>query len=234
MSRSEGRIATPASWRHRGATRTVHPSRSGRRLSNGIAELYVNGVLASNDATLGTTGTISYGTNPQMTIGGTSNAGQNAANARHLVGYTWNRVLSATEALSLHRAPYQLLVFPDDEILMRFNGGAAIALMTFLGNLASKPGGEGGSVLAAASPVIKIFVVGLGGAVLAAALAYVAQVCYIELATPEQRKYVGNLCRYVALVGAVGSIIAFGVGAWMASDALSALRMPHSAAAIDE
>jgi hypothetical protein len=83
---------------------------------SGALTLYTNGALASSTAIL-TTSTISYGTNPQMEIGGTSNAGQNAANARHLVGYTWNRTLSAAEVLSLHRAPYQLLVFPEDEML---------------------------------------------------------------------------------------------------------------------
>jgi hypothetical protein len=64
------------------------------------------------------TGTITYGTNPQLQMGGTSSAGQSAANARHLVGYTWNRALSAVEVMSLHIDPYQLFVWPEDEIGM--------------------------------------------------------------------------------------------------------------------
>jgi hypothetical protein len=75
----------------------------------GTASLYVNGTLQSRTSAL--SGTITYGTNPQLEMGGTSSAGQNASNARHLVGYTWNRTLSDAEVLSLHYEPYQLLIF---------------------------------------------------------------------------------------------------------------------------
>ena len=89
--------------------------------ANSIMSIYANGALASNDATIGST-TIGYGTNPQLTIGGTSNAAQNACNARHLVGYTWNRALSATEVAALHDNPYQLFIFPQDNLLQTVRG----------------------------------------------------------------------------------------------------------------
>lgn len=75
-------------------------------------------------------GTITYGTNPQLQIGGTNNAGQSAANARHLVCYTWNRALSAADIISLHINPYQLFIFPQDEIF-DFLGGKSLTLVTF-------------------------------------------------------------------------------------------------------
>jgi hypothetical protein len=81
----------------------------------GTIAVYLNGATITTDNTLGTT-TIGYGTNAQLTIGGTSNAGQNACNARHLVGYTWNRALSSTEVQALHIDPYGLLAFPDDDL----------------------------------------------------------------------------------------------------------------------
>lgn len=81
----------------------------------GNLNVYKNGAFASTTA-VNNTSTINYGTNPQLQIGSTNNAGQNAANARHLVAYTWSRVLSATEIQSLHNDPYQLLRFPEDGI----------------------------------------------------------------------------------------------------------------------
>lgn len=79
---------------------------------------YFNGKL------IGTNGigvsTISYGTNPQLTIGGTSNASQAAPPVQTLAGYTWNRRLSDAEIMDLHIWPYQLLIFPQDMLKAGF------------------------------------------------------------------------------------------------------------------
>lgn len=63
---------------------------------------------------------LDYGVNPQLTLGGTSSSA--GANVRHLVGFTWNRVLSPSELEDMHLNPYQLFLFPQDRLLL--NGWA--------------------------------------------------------------------------------------------------------------
>ena len=82
----------------------------------GGMDMYGNGAHIGSSAII-TTNVIDYGTNPQLEMGSTNNVGQAAANARHLVGYTWNRTLSATEVMSLHMNPYQLFTWPEEDWL---------------------------------------------------------------------------------------------------------------------
>ncbi|MDE1967506.1 MAG: hypothetical protein KGI92_01250 [Alphaproteobacteria bacterium] len=108
------------------------------------------------------------------------------------------------------------------KLLVLVNGGAVIAILTFLGNLVAKQDSDT-AVVGASGFAITYFVVGLAAAVTAAAAAYLSQVCFTELSTEKRKKGWGNLFRAIGLATALVSLICFSVGAWVASDALTHL-----------
>lgn len=108
--------------------------------------------------------------------------------------------------------------------LLLINGGAAIAVMAFLGNAVVKNSSSASDVAAALhalAPSLFWFVVGVFAAGLSAGLAYVSQVIYLEVADQKRRIMIGNFVRYIAVLSAATSLFMFGLGAWSAHDGLS-------------
>jgi hypothetical protein len=108
------------------------------------------------------------------------------------------------------------------KLLVLVNGGAIIAILTFLGNLVVKRDFDSAAI-GASGFAITYFVVGLAAAVAAAAAAYLSQVCFTELSMEKSKKSWGNFFRAAGLTAALVSLVCFSVGAGVASDALTHL-----------
>lgn len=102
---------------------------------------------------------------------------------------------------------------------MTINGGAAIALLAFLGHLVSisTPPGLIGSIVFP----LQSFVVGLLTAAGSAGFTYVTQFCYVEQ-TPRWNRW-GHAATACAFLCWSASICAFGVGAFAMSGIFSQL-----------
>ncbi|MFJ7567857.1 hypothetical protein ACIQW9_12945 [Herminiimonas sp. NPDC097707] len=100
---------------------------------------------------------------------------------------------------------------------MLINGGAAIALLAFLGNLLTRQPHLGDSVIISKlNYAMMIFVCGVGCAALATAARYLAQVCYAEFGQTWGGKF-----RIVAIVFALASFSSFFYGGVSAYGAMS-------------
>ena len=98
------------------------------------------------------------------------------------------------------------------KLLVLVNGGAVIAILTFLGNLVSKRDSDA-TAASASGFAVSYLVVGLASAVAAAAAADVAQVCFTELRTEKLKNCWGNTFRAVGLAAVLLSLICFSRGA---------------------
>lgn len=87
--------------------------------TGGSLLLYGNGIQVATNAM--SAGSITYST-PQMQIGTYMPQPTRLTNVVSFVTYTWNRALTALEQSSLHYDPYQLLIFPDDDIMATLDG----------------------------------------------------------------------------------------------------------------
>lgn len=105
--------------------------------------------------------------------------------------------------------------------LIIVNGGAIIALLALLGHLWDQDAASAQAVIRAIRPALYCFVAGTGGGVLTAALAYLSQVLFQELGS---RRWLGEVFRVPALVVAMGSLVAFTLGAIWAVNAFTLPR----------
>lgn len=112
------------------------------------------------------------------------------------------------------------------------NGGAALALLAFLGHVvaAATSGTGAGIKLSVAADLMPSMILFMGGAtagVVTAALAYVTQSLFTEgNGSPRAKKWAGGI-RYAAVATGLAGIIAFGVGGYFATAAfISAFPTP--------
>ena len=112
------------------------------------------------------------------------------------------------------------------KMLALVNGGAAIAVLTYLGNLASRA--APGQMMPDVIPALRWYCAGLAVTVLAVGAAYVAQ---SRLDTEEIKKREGVKVRQRHILGvwlgvllALFSVAAFATGSLKAASALGALR----------
>ena len=102
--------------------------------------------------------------------------------------------------------------------LILMNGGAAIALLAFLGNLLSRPPNVGDTVLIAKiNTAMLIFLGGVALAGMTSAIRYISQALYADIDIPHR----GDLARNIAVLLAFGSIGAFLWGGYTAYRAIS-------------
>jgi hypothetical protein len=100
--------------------------------------------------------------------------------------------------------------------LILVNGGAAIGILTFLGNLWNKDAPIAKASAIAIGPGLAGFIVGLSCALLTSGFAYLTQVAFSELSREGNnpaRKW-GNRLRVVAIIMALCSLVSFLLGAW--------------------
>lgn len=105
------------------------------------------------------------------------------------------------------------------KMLALINGGAAVAVLTYLGNLAGKASAP------VVLPPVRAALLAYGGGVLAVALAfmlaYLAQLrLYQESVDPFRKEFHWMLITAAAGLALV-SAVAFGVGCWLTSAALT-------------
>jgi hypothetical protein len=99
------------------------------------------------------------------------------------------------------------------------NGGAAVAVLAFLGHIWSPDPDGGRAVAIAIKPALLCFVTGTCAGVTASALAYFSQVLFRE----HRANWPGAIMRGIAILVAVGGLVAFGIGAFWAADAFGAI-----------
>lgn len=104
------------------------------------------------------------------------------------------------------------------------NGGAAIAILAFLGHVWGADSGTAKHVLEGAKPALWWFLAGVTAGMITAALAYLSQVLFAELR--DQRP--GNYLRVAAVVVAACGLFAFTHGAISAVDAFGTAPRPIS------
>lgn len=111
------------------------------------------------------------------------------------------------------------------KIILLINGGAAIAILAFLGNEAAKNGSAADTLAAvrALAPALNSFVVGVFAAGFTAGFAYLSQVIFLELPERWRPQTYGNVLRAIAVAAATASLFAFAVGSWSARDGLTSL-----------
>jgi hypothetical protein len=98
--------------------------------------------------------------------------------------------------------------------LLLANGGAAVALLAFLGNVWQSPRGNVDSLVTAVQPAMLAFVLGAGLAILTSGLSYLAQTFFTS-----KKKKPGTALQVAALVSGIASLSAFGWGAVHAAGA---------------
>ena len=101
--------------------------------------------------------------------------------------------------------------------LILVNGGAAIGILTFLGNLWTKDAALAKASAIAIGPGLSGFIVGLVFALFTSASAYLAQVAVSEFSREGDRpasKRWGNRIRVVAICCAIISVASFVFGAY--------------------
>jgi hypothetical protein len=104
--------------------------------------------------------------------------------------------------------------------LIIVNGGAVIALLTFSGNLLAR--GEAPAMASAIAASMTNFLEGLILSLFTCLTSYLTQVAFSELPrSPENNKARrwGSLIRWLAIAGGMGSLLAFSLGAYRASQA---------------
>lgn len=95
------------------------------------------------------------------------------------------------------------------QALLAINGGAVVALLGVLSNLAGKSGG-GSLAKYLALPLLQ-FGLGVLVAALGFALRYFSQACYSESSENKDRYHVwGDRFRYAAILSAIGGYVLFG------------------------
>jgi len=101
--------------------------------------------------------------------------------------------------------------------IILINGAAAIAILAFLGNIWD-PGHEGANVVVSLiKPAMLSFVVGTTAGIVASASSYLSQMFFLEV----KNKWLGACFRILAVLVAIGGIVAFGLGAVWAVDAFT-------------
>ena len=101
---------------------------------------------------------------------------------------------------------------------MLMNGGAAVALLAFLGNLLTRSPNFGNAVLIARiNTAMLIFLTGVGLAGLTSGFRYVSQALYADRTRPKR----GDWARNLAVLLAFSSLVAFLVGGLVAYTAIS-------------
>ena len=103
--------------------------------------------------------------------------------------------------------------------LLVLNGGAAIALLTFIGNVLNKRPESEQRLSHASTVSIRLFVWGMIFATLTAAASYLSQASFVEL-KGKTASWTGNAFRGAAVIFAVLSLTAFGWGAIGAATAM--------------
>jgi hypothetical protein len=135
--------------------------------------------------------------------------------------------------MELHRAEFDSFKLSLENIntyatitirsLLILNGGAAIALLTFIGNQAKDTGFKAANWL----PAFEVFGWGTFLAVLCSALAYLSQVFIHEPESLWVKKYVGSLLRGLSVIAGAASLIIFIVGVYQAKAAFAAQVAVH-------
>jgi hypothetical protein len=103
------------------------------------------------------------------------------------------------------------------------NGGAVLALLTFLGSLLANKGPTMPEAAALIGTSMRAFVVGVGAAVATAGVAYLSQAFFTKGIDWQAGKdsRVGIGFQILAILLALLSLVAFSYGAWLAASALS-------------
>lgn len=98
---------------------------------------------------------------------------------------------------------------------MIINGGAAIALLAFLGNVWNKDSSP--DVLSSILGSLLIFCIGVLCSGVCSGFTYLAQYCYAtsELGSDSKWKMGGDINNIIAILSGVSSLILFGVGAYV-------------------
>jgi hypothetical protein len=98
---------------------------------------------------------------------------------------------------------------------MIINGGAAIALLAFLGNVWNKDSSP--DVLSSILGSLLIFCIGVLCSGVCSGFTYLAQYCYAtsELGSDSKWKMGGDVNNIIAILSGVSSLILFGVGAYV-------------------
>ena len=102
--------------------------------------------------------------------------------------------------------------------IVLINGGAAIAILAFLGQALGRDKPLPDGVVAAGMESLMWFVAGAGAGVLTAAFAYLAQAIFAEVGAETGNKTGGSF-RILAIVSATTGLGLFAYGAWSAREA---------------
>ncbi|MFM0506701.1 hypothetical protein [Paraburkholderia sp. RL17-373-BIF-A] len=104
------------------------------------------------------------------------------------------------------------------------NGGAAVAMLAFVGNAVTKSDLRPGSpILSHIGGALLIFMVGTGLAGTSTAFRYISQWCYAEAVNkpvPSRERTCGHAFSIVAVLLGIGSFTAFFAGGWLAFKAI--------------
>jgi len=110
------------------------------------------------------------------------------------------------------------------------NGGAAIAILVFLGNIWGPDIDGARGVAEALKPSLIAFVVGIIGGVSAAGLSYIAQSLFLEV---EKHPWLGQIFRALAAISVAVGLASFTFGSIRAVDAFAASPViPDASAAL--
>ncbi|CAI0727058.1 hypothetical protein [Serratia grimesii] len=104
---------------------------------------------------------------------------------------------------------------------MLVNGGAAVALLAFVGNIWNKNPNAG--AVAELAYGILFFCSGVGLAALCTGITYIAQYCYASADSDSDSKWdiAGNIFNILAVLAGLASLILFGYGCYSAFEAIT-------------
>lgn len=131
----------------------------------------------------------------------------------HAPGWEWHLAETYKALITISVEALKLLALA--------NGGAAVAVLTYLGNLAGKPGAH----LPDLKPTLLWYSGGLFATIFAFVIAYVSQ---LRLFVEERARHSGKPFRVLHWIGVLTGVllaliasVAFGLGSWAAADALT-------------